>query len=122
VGARIPIGTAIKGCGVRIIRSGLGLLEEDSQNQIMNTQDITMGAAAAPRPYTVSAVLAGLERTGKIFFTVQEAAEILGVAPGWLYERTRRKAIPHRKLGKYVRFTAEDLTATSDAAATGTLQ
>src|SRR4051794_39397187 len=31
-----------------------------------------------------------------------------GVTVGWIYERTRRKAIPHRKLGKSVRFTEED--------------
>jgi excisionase family DNA binding protein len=59
---------------------------------------------------------------GKMFLTVHEAAQRLGVTVGWIYERTRRKAIPHRKLGKFVRFTEEDLKAISDAAATGTLQ
>lgn len=34
----------------------------------------------------------------------------------------KRKAIPHRKLGKFVRFTEQDLIAISDAAATGRLQ
>jgi len=41
---------------------------------------------------------------------------------GWIYERTRRKAIPHRKLGKFVRFTEEDLRAIVEAAAKGTMQ
>ena len=36
---------------------------------------------------------------GKIFLTVEEAAQRLGVTVGWIYERTRRKTIPHRKLG-----------------------
>jgi len=27
----------------------------------------------------------------------------------WLYERTRRNAIPCRRIGKYVRFTQQDL-------------
>ena len=58
----------------------------------------------------------------KLFFTVEEAAERLGLRPSWLYERTRRKAIPHRRLGKYVRFTEEDLQAISDAAAAGAFQ
>jgi excisionase family DNA binding protein len=59
---------------------------------------------------------------GKMFYTVEEAAARLGMKVSWLYERTRRKAIPHRRLGKYVRFTEEDLRAISNAAATGTLQ
>jgi excisionase family DNA binding protein len=59
---------------------------------------------------------------GKMFLTVEEAAQRLGVTVGWIYERTRRKAIPHRKLGKFVRFTEEDLRAISEAASTGSLQ
>jgi excisionase family DNA binding protein len=58
----------------------------------------------------------------RLFLTVDEAAERLGVTRGWIYERTRRNAIPHRKLGKFVRFTEDDLRAIVDAAATGTLQ
>jgi len=27
----------------------------------------------------------------------------------WIYERTRKKAIPFHRLGKYVRFTTDDL-------------
>ena len=59
---------------------------------------------------------------GKIFLTVEEAAERLGVTVGWIYERTRRSAIPHRKLGKFVRFTEEDLRAIVEAAAKGIMQ
>lgn len=55
----------------------------------------------------------------KMFLTVEEAAQRLGVTVSWIYERTRRKLIPHRKLGKFVRFTEEDLQKISDAAATG---
>ena len=60
--------------------------------------------------------------TGKIFLTVEEAAQRLGVTVGWIYERTRRKAIPHRKLGKFVRFTEEDLRSIVESAAKGTMQ
>ena len=35
-------------------------------------------------------------------FTIQEAAEVLRIPISWLYERTRRNAIPCRRLGKYV--------------------
>jgi len=61
-------------------------------------------------------------KISRMFLTVDEAAERLGVTRGWIYERTRRKAIPHRKLGKFVRFTEEDLHAISEAAARGALQ
>ena len=47
----------------------------------------------------------------KLLFTVEEAAEQLGLRPSWLYERTRRNAVPCRRLGKYVRFSEEDLRA-----------
>jgi excisionase family DNA binding protein len=59
---------------------------------------------------------------GRLFLTVEEAAQRLGVTAGWIYERTRRKTIPHRKLGKFVRFTEEDLRAIVEAAAKGTMQ
>ena len=29
----------------------------------------------------------------------------------WIYERTRKNTIPHRKLGKHIRFTDSDLSA-----------
>jgi excisionase family DNA binding protein len=59
---------------------------------------------------------------GKMFLTVDEAAQRLGVTVGWIYERTRTKRIPHRKLGKFVRFTEDDLQKISEAAATASLQ
>ena len=40
-------------------------------------------------------------------FTIKEAADALPIS--WLYERTRRNAIPCRRIGKYVRFTEGDL-------------
>lgn len=44
-------------------------------------------------------------------FTVQEAAARLNLPPTWLYERTRKNAIPCRRFGKYVRFSEADLDA-----------
>jgi excisionase family DNA binding protein len=51
-------------------------------------------------------------------FTIQEAAEVLRIPISWLYERTRRNAIPCRRLGKYVRFSEEDLAKIMSAQAT----
>jgi excisionase family DNA binding protein len=41
--------------------------------------------------------------------TLEEAAAFLKVSKSWIYERTRRGAIPHLKLGKYLRFPMADL-------------
>ena len=44
--------------------------------------------------------------------TIQEAASLLNVPKSWLYARTRRRgadALPHHRVGRYVRFTNEDL-------------
>ena len=32
--------------------------------------------------------------------TITEAAEVLRIPISWLYERTRRNAIPYRRIGK----------------------
>ncbi len=42
----------------------------------------------------------------KSLITVQELAEILNVPVSWIYQRTSmgQEAIPHVKMGKYVRF------------------
>ncbi|NWF83367.1 MAG: helix-turn-helix domain-containing protein [Bryobacteraceae bacterium] len=42
-------------------------------------------------------------------FTIKEAAEVLKIPASWLYERTRRNVIPCHRLGKYLRFTEDDL-------------
>jgi excisionase family DNA binding protein len=36
--------------------------------------------------------------------TLDEVAALLKLPKSWIYERTRRKLIPHVKLGKYLRF------------------
>jgi excisionase family DNA binding protein len=41
--------------------------------------------------------------------TLEEAAALLKVPKSWIYERTRKGAIPHVKLGKYLRFPRFDL-------------
>lgn len=59
---------------------------------------------------------AGVDGTEPTLFTVQEAARRLNVPATWLYERTRKDAIPCHRFGKYVRFTVSDLEAIIDAA------
>tara|TARA_B100001559_G_C15879317_1_gene340052 strand:- start:112 stop:306 length:195 start_codon:yes stop_codon:yes gene_type:complete len=41
--------------------------------------------------------------------TVQEAAVLLKVAPSWIYERTRLRKMPMRKLGGHVRIPKAEL-------------
>ena len=46
-----------------------------------------------------------------VLYSVPEAASKLHLPPKWFYERTRKNAIPHRRLGKHVRFSESDLEA-----------
>ena len=78
-----------------------------------------MGTSESPE--TASTAPAPGVNMGRVFFTVDEAAERLGVKRSWIYDRTRRNTIPHRKLGKFVRFTEQDIRAIADAAAAGDL-
>jgi excisionase family DNA binding protein len=39
----------------------------------------------------------------------KEAADLLGVPATWLLAQARRDAVPHLRLGKYVRFDRVDL-------------
>ena len=45
--------------------------------------------------------------------TVKEMAERLSVPESWIYQRTRlgQKAIPHLRLGKYIRFDPDEVMA-----------
>ena len=45
------------------------------------------------------------------WLTIHEAADLLRVKVSWLYERTRTNSIAHVKLGKYLRFDRNELTA-----------
>ena len=51
--------------------------------------------------------------TTKEWLTIEEMAEILGVHKSWLYARTRfgQGAIPHRRVGKYLRFIKDEVLA-----------
>jgi excisionase family DNA binding protein len=49
------------------------------------------------------------EHLTPVLYSVPEAAAILRVSVRWLYERTRKGEVPFRRIGKYVRFTNDDL-------------
>ena len=42
-------------------------------------------------------------------YDIPTAAKILSLPERWFYEKTSHNAIPFRKIGKYVRFSASDL-------------
>jgi len=46
-----------------------------------------------------------------VLISPKEMARILGVPISWIYQRTRfgREAIPHVKVGKYVRFDPDEV-------------
>jgi len=49
---------------------------------------------------------------------VAETARVLNVPVSWVYERTRRRGkerLPHRKLGKYLRFERAEVRAWADS-------
>ena len=55
--------------------------------------------------------------------TVGEVADLLQVAPSWIYERTRRRGadrLPHIKLGKYLRFEEDAVRAFLERQRAGT--
>ncbi|MCI0623420.1 MAG: helix-turn-helix domain-containing protein [Acidobacteria bacterium] len=47
--------------------------------------------------------------SGGRLYTVVEASKMLGLPTSWIYQRTRKDAIPFHKFGKYIRFTSSDL-------------
>lgn len=47
----------------------------------------------------------------KRFIGVDELAELLGVKPSWIYAQTSSGAIPHLKVGHYVRFSVDEVLA-----------
>lgn len=55
--------------------------------------------------------------TAPLLYTVTEAAALLHVTPNWLEDRVSADAIPHRRLGRYIRFSAEDLALLIEQAA-----
>ena len=62
----------------------------------------------------VAELVGGGTGAGQVrLITVQEMAKILGVPVSWLYQRTRLgpETIPFIRVGKYIRFSPEEVVA-----------
>jgi excisionase family DNA binding protein len=44
-------------------------------------------------------------------WTVEAVAEFLGVSKTWVYRRVESGEIPHRKIGRVVRFVPDEVTS-----------
>lgn len=55
--------------------------------------------------------------TAPLLFTVAEAAELLQVTENWLTERVTAGLVPHRRLGRLIRFSQADLDRLIEQAA-----
>jgi len=53
------------------------------------------------------------------YLTLGEAAKILHVSPAWLYKRVEKGEIPHRRIGRMIRFHRKDIDELMDAHKTG---
>jgi excisionase family DNA binding protein len=49
------------------------------------------------------------ERNGTRLLDAKEAGELLNVPPSWCLAQARKNRIPHVRLGRYVRFDANEL-------------
>ena len=62
---------------------------------------------------TVAAIAAAVAeqtpRPAAPLLTAREAGELLSVPPSWLLQEARANRVPHTRLGRYVRFAADDL-------------
>jgi excisionase family DNA binding protein len=43
--------------------------------------------------------------------TAEEVAAMLRMTPAWIYAQTRKDALPHLRLGRYVRYRRSAITA-----------
>lgn len=53
----------------------------------------------------------------QILYTAEEAAPLVQLTPYWLKFRARHGLIPHRRVGRLLRFAREDLEAIKDMSA-----
>jgi excisionase family DNA binding protein len=121
-GADAPLGLAQCGGSAPTVNGAHGLAGHSDASQGDGNFEAEIGDVSTGNHHQVTVLSSQPALIGRLFLTVEEAAQRLGVTVGWIYERTRRKTIPHRKLGKFVRFTEEDLRAIVEAAAKGTMQ
>ncbi len=59
------------------------------------------------------------EEPGNGYLTVRGAAKIMHVSQAWLYKRVEKGEIPHRRIGRMIRFHRRDIDELMDAHKTG---
>ncbi|MGK4583455.1 helix-turn-helix domain-containing protein [Kitasatospora sp. HPMI-4] len=47
-------------------------------------------------------------------YTPEQTADLLGMTPYWVEERVRAGTIPHKRLGRFVRFSAAQIAQIGD--------
>ncbi|MFJ4800106.1 hypothetical protein [Streptomyces murinus] len=88
-----------------VVPAALGPTELQGLAAVMRMLAQAGGIDSAPRDRTAL-------RDTRIHIGYAEAANRLNIPEKWLRERI--STLPHRKLGKFVQFTEEDLRAISD--------
>ena len=53
------------------------------------------------------------------YLTLPEAAKIMQVSNAWLYKKAKAGVVPHRKIGRMIRFHRKDIDELMDAHKTG---
>jgi excisionase family DNA binding protein len=56
---------------------------------------------------------------GDELLTAEEVAAMLRMTPAWIYAQTRKDALPHVRLGRYVRYRRSAITQWLAAIETG---
>ena len=82
-------------------------MDAEMSDPAKNPFDLLVDQIRATVREEVKAALAN--RPKQLLYDYDQAAAILNIPVTWLSERVRKKAIPHKKLGHYVRFAPADL-------------
>jgi excisionase family DNA binding protein len=73
----------------------------------MDTTDPSNPRLTKPS-YSAGSAHGTADPTGDLL-TAEEVASLLRMTPAWVYAQTRRRRIPHLRLGRYVRYRREAL-------------
>lgn len=53
--------------------------------------------------------LAPKKQINNKYLTIDELSDLLQIPKSWIYERTRKNQIPHKRIGKYLRFDQSEI-------------
>ncbi len=60
-----------------------------------------------------------MAENGNGYLTLNEAAKIMHVSQAWLYKMAKKGRVPHRRIGRMIRFHRKDIDELMDAHKTG---